>query len=352
MLIREGKQVTAVKILIDILHPAHVHFFRNFRSEMIERGHEIVVTARDKDVVVDLLDDYQIDYQLLSKQGRGIRLAVELLQRTWRLLKVIRKEKPDVLIGIMGPCITLAGRLTGIPAVVFYDTEFAKQTNWFAYPLAHSVCTPDCYQGKVRGNHITYAGYHELSYLHPRRFEPDPTRLSAFGLDSRKPFSVLRFVSWEAAHDVNEKGLALSQKRKLLDVLSSYGQVVISSESDLPEELESFRLRGPVSDIHHVLAHAEMVVGESATMASESAVLGVPAVFIATTGRGYTDDQQVRYGLVDYFTEERFDEAVTTLNARFEAGSPRERGAVARGQLLADKIDVTDWMVDYVGTMF
>ena len=318
---------------------------------MIECGHEIIITAREKDVAVELLDDYEINYHLLSKQGRGITLAIELLQRTWRLLEVVRAEKPDAMVGIMGPCIALAGRLTGTPAVVFYDTEFARQTNWFTYPLAHSVCTPDCYQGKVRGNHVTYAGYHELAYLHPRRFKPDPARIILFGLDTQEPYSLLRFVSWEAVHDVNEKGLTLSQKRALIKELSSHGRVVISSEKDLPEEFKSFRLRGPVSDIHHVLAHAEMIIGESATMASEAAVLGVPAVFIATTGRGYIDDQQERYGLVEYFTEDRFDEAMTSIKARFAAGSPRALGAVARKQLLTEKIDVTEWMVDYIGML-
>ncbi len=340
-----------MKILIDILHPAHVHFFRNFRTDMIELGHEIVVTAREKDVAVDLLEEYGITYQLLSKQGRGIKLAVELLQRTWRLVKIVRTEKPDMMVGIMGPCIALAGRLTGTPAVVFYDTEFAKQTNWFTYPLAHSVCTPDCYKGAVRGKHVTYAGYHELAYLHPRRFKPDPTRVREFGLEVGEPFSLLSFVSWEAVHDVREKGLTLDQKRSLIEELSSHGRVVISSETDLPEEFESFQLRGPVSGIHHLLAHAEMIIGESATMASEAAVLGVPAVFIATTGRGYTDDQQERYRLVDYFTEDRFDEAMTAIAARFADGSPRELSRPAREKMLAEKIDVTHWMVDYIGKL-
>ena len=42
-------------------------------------------------------------------------------------------------------------------------------------------------------------------------------------------------------------------------------------------------------------------------MSSEAAVLGVPAVFIATTGRGYTDDEERRYGLVRHFTEAQYD---------------------------------------------
>ena len=38
-----------MRVLIDILHPAHVHFFRNFHAEMEGRGHQVCITARDKD---------------------------------------------------------------------------------------------------------------------------------------------------------------------------------------------------------------------------------------------------------------------------------------------------------------
>ncbi|MDH3452569.1 MAG: DUF354 domain-containing protein, partial [Gammaproteobacteria bacterium] len=163
-----------MRVLIDILHPAHVHFFKNFRHEMLERGHQVLVTARDKDVALSLLERLEIPHQVLSIQRSGAGLALEMALRTTKLISVARRFRPDAMTGIMGPSIAVGGKLLGIPAIVFYDTEFATQTNWFTYPLATAVCTPDCYQGKVRGNHITYAGYHELAYLHPNRFTPDP----------------------------------------------------------------------------------------------------------------------------------------------------------------------------------
>jgi predicted glycosyltransferase len=341
-----------VRILVDILHPAHVHFFRNFHEEMEARGHELCITARDKDRSIDLLDSFGLPYRRISaqKSGRG-GMAVEMVQRTGRLLKVMGEFRPDVMTGIMGPSIALAGRLRRVPAVVFYDTEFAVQTNWFVYPLAHSVCTPDCYQGQVKGRHRQYAGYHELAYLHPRRFQPDSSRLAAFGVAPGEPFSVVRFVSWQAVHDRRETGLTAEQKRQLVARLQQYGRVLISSESPLPADLAPLGLSGPVHDIHHVLAHAQLVVGESATMSSEAAVLGVPAVFIATTGRGYTDDEEKRYGLVRHFTEDRFDDALATAE-QLGADAPREFGRRARERLLADKIDVTQWMIDYFETSF
>jgi predicted glycosyltransferase len=104
-------------------------------------------------------------------------------------------------------------------------------------------------------------------------------------------------------------------------------------------------------DVHHLMAFAQVIVGESATMASEAAVLGVPAVFIATTSRGYIDDQERRYGHVRHFTEAEFEPAIEALGTLLTRG-PRELGSAARARLLADKIDVTAWMVEYIEREF
>jgi uncharacterized protein len=339
-----------MRVLIDILHPAHVHFFRNFHAEMEARGHEVCITARDKDRSVELLQAFDLPYQQISRQMSGAGLAIEMAKRTPRLMKVMRSFKPDVMTGIMGPSIALAGAVRRVPAVVFYDTEFAVQTNRIVYPLAYSVCTPDCYQGEVRGRHPQYAGYHELAYLHPNRFQPDPAVLADFGVSPDEPYSIVRFVSWQAVHDRQERGLSAKQKRHLIEVLQRRGRVIISSEGPLAPDLADLAVRGPVEQIHHLIAHARLVLGESATMSSEAAVLGVPAVFIATTGRGYTDDQERRYGLVRHFTEDQYDMALSAVDEIL--AEPALTWLTARQRLLDEKIDVTAWMIDYFETSF
>ena len=47
-----------MRILIDIGHPAHVHYFKNFIWQMQKKGHEFMITARDKEVALNLLDKY------------------------------------------------------------------------------------------------------------------------------------------------------------------------------------------------------------------------------------------------------------------------------------------------------
>lgn len=330
-----------MRILIDILHPAHVHVFKHFREEMISRGHQVLITAREKDVAVGLLEEYKIPHEVISSQQRGrLGLAGELIVRSKRLYSIARRFKPTVMTGIMGPAIAPVGKLMRVPTAVFYDTEIATQTNRFVYPLVTWVCTPDSYAGPVNGNHVTYPGYHELAYLHPDRFTPDPAALADFGLDA--PFVLMRFVSWEASHDAGHSSLDLDAKLELVDRLSAHARVVISSEAELPDELEGLRLRGPVSKIHHVLGGADLVVGDSGTVVSEAAVLGTPAVLISPLRAGVHDDQAL-YGLLQRFEPEDVERTWAAIAGYLNDGPPH--GALDK--LLADKVDLTSWMIDF-----
>lgn len=337
-----------MKILLDILHPAHVHFFRNAVGILRNDGHQVLVTARDKNLTLRLLDAYGLSHSVLSREAKSRRgLAAELISRNWRLAKIVRRERPDVMASIGGVSTAQVGFVTRTRNLIFYDTENATISNLLSYPLATRVLTPDCYRGKVLGRHVTYAGYHELAYLHPRRFTPDSSVLAESGLDADDTYSVVRFVSWRALHDVTARGTALDDRIRLVEALERHGRVFITSELPLPDELEPFRLPIPPERIHHLLAHASLFIGESATMASESVILGVPSVYLDPVGRGYTDEQESRFGLCFNYRPWQMTEAVAraeTILSRGLKGDPGFRERVAR--LHAEKIDVTDMIVD------
>lgn len=336
-----------MRILVEILHPAHVHFFRHFMAEMESRGHQLLVTSRDKDVALALLDAYRIPHRVLSARKKGaFGLAGELLDRTRALLPIVDEFRPDVLTGIMGPTIALAGKWKDVPTVVFYDTETAWLTNSWVYRLADAVCTPDSYPGTVPGRHLTYPGYHDLAYLRPARFTPEPDRLRHFGLDASRPFTLARFVSFEASHDLRDRGLSLNGKVALLEHLAQYGDVVVSTEGPLPQGLPARRLTGPVHEVHQVLAAARLVVGDSGTMSSEAAVLGTPAVFVSTARLGVLLDLEHRYGLMANVLP--VDPAVA-MAAASRLLAEADSGTIEQGrqQLLAETVDVTSWMVEF-----
>lgn len=337
-----------MRFLIDILHPAHVHFFRPFIQEMTARGHQFFIASRHKDVTVDLLESYGFAHQVLSTQrkGRG-RLGVELVTRTCKVVAIARRFKPDYLLGLMGPVIAIAGRFLPVRTVVFYDNETTDRINRMAVRMSDAWWSPRGFALDYGSNHFRYDGYHELAYLHPNRFTPDPKVIQSHGLDARAPYYVLRFVSWESIHDFGESGFSVQGKRELVDKLSAHGRVLISSEKELPPEFDPYRLSVPVQDIHHVLAFADLLVGESSTMASEAACLGTHSVFVSRSGRGVNDEQSARYGISHNFhggSEEQALTCITDLLAHPDIkGDARQR----QQRLLADTIDVTGFLIDY-----
>lgn len=350
------KRESNMRVLIDISHPAHVHFFRNIIFQLLNEGHVVKVVSRDKDITLELLDLYKIEHTSLSqapKKKSVLKFAQEMFVHCFRLLRIARKFKPDIMLQIAGTFVAPIGKMLSCPTYIFYDTEFAKLSNAIAYPLATKIFTPSCYEEYIGGKQVRYSGYHELAYLHPDVFSPQKSFLAKNGINISEKFFIVRFVNWAAVHDYKEEGFGLNNKIRLINMLSGYGKVLISSESELPKELEQYASCIPYNEIHHVMAFASLVIGESATMASEAAVLGVPGVFISTTPRGYTTEQESRYGLVYNFKPKEQQECLDLAEriAQSKLSFTQEKYKRRRGLLLKEKINVTKWLGKILGDL-
>lgn len=337
---------TAKRILIDLTHPAHLHFFRNFASRLESEGHLVKLTGRNKDIFVDLANVYNLDVEVFGTARRGLtNLAREMVYRQWRLLRIILNYRPHAIFAIAGTYVALPAKLCRIPTYIFSDTEHATISNRLAFPFATCTFIPQCYNRPVRWKHERYAGYHELAYLHPHYFTASKRVLTELGIEHNEVFSLLRFVSWGSGHDIGASGMTDEGKMRAVETLSRYGRVYITSEAPLPDALEPYQLSINVSRIHDLMAHAALVFGESATMASEGAVLGVPSIFIDPTGRGYTDEQQRKYGLVFNFRPTEQEQAIAKAE-QILANNHRSTWQERRLRLLDDKIDVNELLYD------
>ena len=78
--------------------------------------------------------------------------------------------------------------------------------------------------------------------------------------------------------------------RNLLELVCR--TVYISAEGTLPAELQTWVAKFNIHQVHHVLAFATLVIGESPSMATEAALLGVPAV-LASSWAGRCGNMQV-----------------------------------------------------------
>lgn len=340
-----------MRILIDMGHPAHVHLFKNFIFEMTARGQQIKITARDKEITRYLLDIYDIPYEPVGKINyEKYNLIKEWILRDIKLLDISRKFKPDCFLGVLNPATAHSAKVLGKISFTFTDTEHAKLANKITLPFTDVVVTPNCYREDIGRKQVRYNGYHELAYLHPNYFTPNPDVLSELGLTEADPFTIIRFVSWGASHDVGHNGLTEDTKRRAIQEFEKYGRVFITSEKPLPQEFEKYRISVAPEKMHNLLYYATLLYGESATMASECAVLGTHAIFCDFAGRGYTDEEEIKYDLVynynldDKSQVESVDKGVQLLQEQ----DLKVEGRKKRERLLADNIDVTSYMIWFV----
>jgi len=336
-----------VRVVVTIQHPAHVHFFRHAIAALDDHDHEVFVFARRNELVVDLLQRYGIDHEVLAGESDSLlQLAGVQATYEWNLLRRARVIQPDVITAIGGVAAAHVAWLVGARSVVFYDTEHATLIRRLAYPFADVVCTPDCYRASPGGETVTYPGYHELAYLHPDRFEPDRSVLAAAGVDPDEALVICRLSSWDSSHDVGQAGF--DDPVDVVDRLQAAGATVqLTAEVDLPPDLESNQLSVAPHRLHDLLYCADLTMSEGATTAAESALLGTPALYVNTLELGYTTELDARYGLLYHFDgpnrhERSLERALEILDGD-DAPWDRRRAA-----LLDEKRDTTDVIVDQV----
>lgn len=335
-----------MRYIITIQHPAHVHFFKHAIKTLEDEGHEVFVFVRDKEVAVDLLTAYDIDHTVLAGgQSAGVRgLLFGQTRWEYRLAEHARSIDPDVITGIGGTAAAHVGALCGVKSIVFTDTEHAPG-NKITFPFADEIWTPECFDSEEMTKQIRYPGYHELAYLHPDRFEPDESVLEQVGLSPDERFVVLRLVSWAASHDAGEAGF--DDAESVVERLEATdARVLITSEAPLPASLEDRRATVAPHRIHDLLAYADLFIGEGATMAVESAVLGTPAVYVNTLRMGYTDEIEARYDLLyncqgTYRHHNALETAVDILD-----GSIETDWSERREQLIDEKTDTTNVILE------
>ena len=353
-----------MRILIDINHPAHVHLMRNMYHTLAERGHEIFVTCKDIPAAQALLDLYHIPYVNIGHKDDSLaKKGLDQLVYNWRIWKLVRKHRIDLGIG-SSINIAHVSKLSRMSSIILDDDDDEVEPLFvkYAHPFANVVLSPmDTPRATKRV--IYYPAYHELAYLHPKRFIPDASVLDDAGMryerDAKgkitnvEPYFVMRFNAFKAHHDVGVVGLTIENKRKMVQMLSKYGKVFITTERNIDEEFMPYQLRVPQDKVHSLLYYATMFVGDSQTMTSEAAVLGTPAIRCNTfVGRiHYLEEEEHRYKLTYGFRPENSEAMFAKVEHLLAMGQRalKAEWAKRREVLLSEKIDYTAfqvWMVE------
>jgi predicted glycosyltransferase len=334
-----------MRIFIDIGHPAHVHYFKNAIKTLQLKNHEFLITARNREGVFSLLKSEKLNYY---NRGKGAdSLVGKIFYLIWADLYLLFKSirfKPDLFLSFASPYCAHVSKILGKPHIVFDDTEHAKLGHLSYQPYSDVIITPSCFYKDLGPKQIKFNGYIELFYLHKNRFIADKNIYTLLGLKENEKYIIVRFVSWRANHDVGYHGFSDNSKISILKELCKYVKVFISSESLLPPELEPYKINIPVEQMHNALAYASFYLGEGGTMASESSILGTPAIYVNSLPlMGYLRDEK-EIGLLFHFIDSKgvLEKAIEVLN------TPKDMWSKKKNNLLKDKIDVTAYLIWFI----
>lgn len=345
-----------MKILIDINHPAHVHYFRNFIRIMEDKGHSFRVINRDSKMINHLLDSYGITHVVRNprpkKKGTFASLR-NLMVMVRYCIRESRSFRPDLYMGFASSACAITSFLFRRPCVLLEDTEHNAMNHRLYKPFVDKVLTPFYFKKRLwnkpegSSRQVTFDAFVEQLYLHSNYFTADAANPPAFGLESGK-YVLVRYIAYDAHHDLSVNAVGLEDKKRMVRELAQRYRVVLSLESEEDRKDPDFApylLDFPPEKIHDIMAGAAFVLTEGATMASEAFVLGVPFVYINPLRVGYVDYQCDNYPDQAHQTTSvaGIEESIRQIEA---AGG--EGASARRSQIEENRVDPTSFLVDFV----
>ena len=331
-----------LRVLVDIGHPAHVHLFKHVIWKINEMGGETCITTRKKDVATELMDAYGLPYQVIGQYSNRIDHLLSLIITTNKLLKIARSFNPHIILSVGSVHAIQAATILNRLSVSLIDTEGSVLEGLINRMLASRIYNPEPFRTNMGRRQVHYNGYHEMSYLLPKYFHPDSSILPKYGLSPGDPYSIVRLVAWAAPHDWHQKGMV--NVDGIVNHLEKYGKVLLSVESRAKPNVAQNSVRIAPEDMHTMLAFASLYVGEGATMASECASLGTPAIYVNSQRAGIVDalvHAGLEYQVVP--SETTYDDIIKGIEEVFKKppGYFRKKSQ----DYLMGKIDVVDFLV-------
>ena len=335
-----------MRIVVDINHPAHVHCFRYFIREMEKNGHEVLITATEKDISIKLLDSLGYEYVNLGSYGATLfQKLVNLPIIDYRMYRAVKKFDPDIFIGLGSIRAAHVAFAMRRKSIVIDDTEISREQMMLFMPFVDAVCTPSYFKLDLGDKQIRFNAYKELAYLHPAYFHPDPGVLDKLGLKKDERFIVVRFIAWGASHDVGQHGIV--DRLAFVRELERYGRVLVSSEGELGPEFDKYRFELPLEKFHDLLYYATLYIGEGGTTATEAALLGTHSVLVDTSAKQCGNFYDLRSYDLLWFTGDT-GEGLGIAKGLLGDPDTKAKGKKKLQKLLDEKIDLNKFIIWFV----
>lgn len=350
-----------MKVLISLNHPAHYYVFKNTVINLQKSGIQTKYLIREKDILEKLLQSEGVDYIKINEKRNRKATAfsvisngiIELIKQDFNLLRFVLKWKPDLMIGT-DISITHIGKLLFIPSFVFNEDDFEinKLFCKSSYPFATKIIAPEtCSVGPYLQKKVSYNGIQKMAYLHPKYFNPDHSRISEYVAGYDRYF-VIRLVSLTSGHDIEGKHSGLNENLidRIIEKLEPLGKVIINSEGLVISKYEKYLLKLEANKMHHLLAFADIFIGDSQTMCAEAGLLGTPFIrFNDFVGKiEYLNEIENKYQLGYGVTTNNPDQIIECIDEILAIPGFKDVWKVRKENIFREKIDATQWYTEYI----
>ena len=329
-----------MRIWIDLANSPHVPFFRALLKPLTERGHEILITARDFAETVELAALAGMKAETIGAYG-GRALAGKagnLLQRARSLKRWARDLNFDLALSHNSYSQLVAARMLGLRSVTLMDYEY-QPANHLAFRLATKVIVPAAFPtdslrkfGATEKKVRRYDGTKEDVYL--ADFQPDRDfweRLKALGVGIEDVLVVMRPPARDALYHRFENELFT----ELFEWICSQPGVRIILLARNASQQQAYGGRAGVIlppqplDGANLIAASDLVISAGGTMNREAAALGVPAITTFAGKWAAIDEQLVRENRLMQVTS-REDFAKLTIAKKLDSDPRRALNVRAR----------------------
>jgi hypothetical protein len=293
-----------MRIWIDLSNSPHVPLFRSLVSELGERGHDVLITARDHAQTVPLARETWPDVEVVGGRSPGsrVRKGRALLERAARLRNWAQENKTDVALSHGSYAQIVASRASGIPAVTMMDYEY-QPANHLSFRLATRVVVPSLFPSSAlakfgaKRKALRYPGFKEEIYL--TSFVPDHEIVRRLRIDPDRVLVVMRPPPEGALYHrhTNDRFAELVREASTREDV----EVVLLPRNEAHRaQFDRLCLTIPATpvDALSLLSIADLAIGAGGTMNREGALLGTRTYTVFSGRIAAVDLELMRLGLL------------------------------------------------------
>jgi len=330
-----------MKILIDIKHPAQLNLFKGLSKDLENEGWDVTVCYLERGKLPKIIErEYQGFHTIPVGSSKGTKWSILWngnIKRAFTFLNLIRKNKYDICVAASSIPLALAGRMSGVPVIQFYDDPERGRVNSINAKLSSQLFFPPIVKKDKKTS--IFNCLKEWSYLSPNRFKPDPSVLEKYGLKPHE-YVFIREVSNKSFNYYDQEDAIVCSFSKKMD---PNAKVLLSLEDkSIKDKFPKHWtiLEEPVGDIHSLIYYSKLVVSSGDSMAREGAMLGVPSVYCGIR-KMKANELLMGLGLLEHLPQE---EAIPFINKTIEEDFQEEKQTSVRDKLLQNWDDMNAFM--------